>query len=50
MKIETYNIEACLDVAREHKWIPSTRLTIESDDEGVDTPLSTMGLMAIKAQ
>ena len=48
MKIETYELEACWELAREHGWIPST-LPIESDDEEADAPLSIIPA-AIKAQ
>ena len=48
-KIESYRIEECLDVAREHGWIPQT-LPVESDDEETDTSLWIVGPAAIKAQ
>ena len=48
MKIETYELEACWELAREHGWIPSA-LPIESDDEEADAPLSIIPA-AIKAQ
>jgi hypothetical protein len=49
MKIETYNLAGCWDIARENGWIPPT-LPNYSDDEEVDPPLCIMGRAAIKAQ
>lgn len=48
-KIEAYRLEACLDMAWEHDWIPTT-FPDEIEEEGSETPLSIMCPAAIKAQ